>query len=340
MLRIPETIELTRQRILLLFREPEALFWVFAFPLVLAAVLGFAFKSAGPKPVVVGLVEGGAFDAALFEADERLVVDLFPDAEAAARALRIARVDVLLDGTPEEPRVRLDPSRDEAATARVRVLVALNGLDESALPADEITEPGSRYIDFLVPGLLGMSVMGTGVWAIGFAIADMRQRKLLKRLLVTPMRRSSLLASFMLSRLVFLAFEVIVLLLFARFAFGVPIRGDLASLTVLLVMGASAFAAIGVLVSSRAKTIEGASGLMNLVLMPMWLASGVFFSYERFPEAIHPYLQALPLTALNDGLRASMLEGSGIGDFWPQVLILSAWMVVSFTVALRIFRWR
>lgn len=236
MLRIPETIELTRQRILLLFREPEALFWVFAFPLVLAAVLGFAFKSAGPKPVVVGLVEGGAFDAALFEADERLVVDLFPDAEAAARALRIARVDVLLDGTPEEPRVRLDPSRDEAATARVRVLVALNGLDESALPADEITEPGSRYIDFLVPGLLGMSVMGTGVWAIGFAIADMRQRKLLKRLLVTPMRRSSLLASFMLSRLVFLAFEVIVLLLFARFAFGVPIRGDLASLTVLLVM--------------------------------------------------------------------------------------------------------
>lgn len=341
MLRWNETLELTRQRVLLLFREPEAVFWVFAFPIVLSAVLGFAFKSGGPKPVVVGLLENGAFEASAFEGDERLEIVTFDDADAASRALHIARVDLLLEGTAEAPRVRLDPSRDEAATARARVLLALSNLDEdTALPADEVTEPGSRYIDFLVPGLLGMSIMGTGVWAIGFAIADMRQRKLLKRLLVTPMRRSSLLASFMLSRIVFLVFEVTVLLLFARFAFGVPLRGDLVSLSILMVLGALAFAGLGVLVASRAKTIEGVSGLMNLVLMPMWLASGVFFSYERFPEAIQPALKALPLTALNDGLRASMLEGQSLGSFWTEALILTAWMVVSFTIALRVFRWR
>lgn len=340
MIRWNETRELTRQRVLVLFREPEALFWVFAFPLLMAAVLGFAFRSAEPAPVLVGLVEGGPFDAATFAADERLELVLLPTRDEAERALRVARVDLLLEGTPESPRVRLDPARDEAATARARVQLALAGLAPDALPADEVTEPGSRYIDFLLPGLLGMGIMGTGVWAIGFAIADMRQRKLLKRLLVTPMRRASLLASFMLARMVFLGFEVCALLTFGAFVLDVPVRGDVLSLAAVMLTGAFAFAAIGLLVSSRARTIEGASGLMNLVLMPMWLASGVFFSYERFPEAVHPLLQALPLTALNDALRASMLEGASLGALLPQLGVLLAWMVVAFTVALRIFRWR
>lgn len=340
MVRWNETRELTRQRILLLFREPEALFWVFAFPLLMAAVLGFAFRSAAPEPVLVGLVADGPFDAAAFAADERLQVVELADVAEAERALRVARVDLLLEGTPGAPRVRLDPARDEGATARARVQLALAGLAPDALPADEVTEPGSRYIDFLLPGLLGMGIMGTGVWAIGFAIADMRQRKLLKRLLVTPMRRSSLLASFMLARMVFLGFEVGALLAFGAFVLDVPVRGDPLSLLVVMLTGALAFAAIGLLVSSRARTIEGASGLMNLVLMPMWLASGVFFSYERFPEAVHPLLKALPLTALNDALRASMLEGAGLGAMLPQVGVLLAWLVVAFAVALRIFRWR
>lgn len=338
-MRIRETIALTKQRITLMFREPEAVFWVFAFPLVLAAVLGFAFQSAGPAAVRVGLVDGTAFDVQALGADERLEVEVFEDGAGAERALRIARIDLLLTGTPEEPVARLDPARSEAATAHVRVLLALAGVDGESLPTDEMTEPGSRYIDFLIPGLLGMSIMGTGIWAIGFAIAEMRQRKLLKRLLVTPMRRSSLLASFMLSRLVFLAFEVLFLLAFARFAFGVPMRGDPFALGLLVLVAAAAFAALGLLVSSRAKTIEGASGLMNLVMMPMWLASGVFFSYERFPEAVQPVLRALPLTTLNDGLRASMLEGAGLGELWVPMAWLALWCAASFALALRVFRW-
>jgi ABC-type multidrug transport system permease subunit len=184
-----------------------------------------------------------------------------------------------------------------------------------------------------------MNLMGTGMWGIGFAIADVRRRKLLKRMLVTPMRRSSFVLSFMLFRLVFLLLELVVLVSFGRWVLGVPFLGDVVSFLIAAVLGAITFAGLGVLVASRARTIEGVSGLMNLVMMPMWLASGVFFSYERFPEAFHPILKLLPLTALNDALRAVMLEGESALRQGPEVAILAGWCVLTFVLAIKIFRW-
>jgi ABC-type multidrug transport system permease subunit len=202
-----------------------------------------------------------------------------------------------------------------------------------------VTENGARYIDFLFPGLLGMSLMGTGLWAIGFAVGDMRQRKVLKRFLVTPMRRSSFLASFLSSRLIFLAAELALITAFGVWVLGVPLRTSLAAFVVVCTLGALAFSAIGLLVASRAKTIEGVSGLLNLVMIPMWLGSGVFFSYERFPERLHPVLRALPLTALNDALRGGMIDGEGLMAVLPEIGVLAVWSVASFALALRIFRW-
>ncbi|MEM1449452.1 MAG: ABC transporter permease [Planctomycetota bacterium] len=343
MTRWPELRELTRLRVVAFLREPEAVVWVFGFPMLLAAVLGFAFRSSEPRTVVLGVLEQVEADLAALEADPRLEVVRFAEPEDAERALRVARIDAFLvepGSADEAPTLRLDPSRDEAETVRLRVLLALSGVPRDDVSIDAVTERGSRYVDFLFPGLLGMNLMGTGIWAIGFAVADLRQRKLLKRYLVTPMRKTSFLGSFLLSRLVFLVMEITLLVLFAVFALGVPMRGDLASFGVVALLGAATFAGIGILTAARAKTIEGASGMMNLVMMPMWLASGIFFSYERFPEVVQPAIRALPLTALNDALRKSMLEGASVASMGVELAVMAAWLVIGFALALRLFRWQ
>ncbi len=344
MSRFQEIRELTRVRVVLFFRAPEAIFWVFVFPILLAAVLGFAFRSGGVKPSRVALVDGEGAQALIeaFEGDEHLEVEVHENRREAYERLRKAVVDGLIEpGDP--PRLTFDPNRPEAATARLRVLRALAlAADPDADPPldlDPITEPGSRYVDFLFPGLLGMNLMGTGMWGVGFAIADVRRRKFLKRLMVTPMRRSSFFLSFILSRLVFLFLEMVILAGFGRWILGVPFRCDIVSFSIVCLLGAVTFAALGILVASRVRTIEGVSGLMNSVMMPMWLASGVFFSYERFPEALHPVLRFLPLTGLIDALRAVMLDGESILSQGPELALLGGWCVVTFLVALKIFRW-
>jgi ABC-type multidrug transport system permease subunit len=200
--------------------------------------------------------------------------------------------------------------------------------------------PGSRYIDWLIPGLLGMNIMGTGMWGIGFGIVQARTRKLLKLLLATPMRRSEYLLAQMLGRLTFFALEVFALLAFAWIAFGVAPRGSLLAVIVIAFIGAVTFSGLGLLVASRARTVEGVSGLLNVVMMPMWLVSGVFFSSANFPERAQPFIRALPLTALNDALRGVMMDGASMVGVASELGILAAWAVASFTLALTWFRWQ
>jgi len=341
--RLREIAELTRVRVLLFVREPEALFWVFAFPLVLAAVLGFAFRKGGAQPSRVAVLPGPGAEALVetLRGTPHLEVGLQPDAELAAHGLRGGSLDlVVVPGQP--PRLQLDPQRPEGETARLRVLAALDPPPAGTRPA-AVAEPvasiGSRYIDFLFPGLLGMNLMGTGMWSIGFAIAELRQRKLLRRLLVTPMSRPAFLASFLLARLVFLVLEMTVLVSFGAWVLGVPFRGSLPGFALVTLVGAVSFAGLGLLVTARVRTIQGASGMLNVAMMPMWLGSGVFFSYERFPEVLHPVLRLIPLTALNDSLRALMLDGDlGVALGTPLV-VLALWGVGSFLLALKLFRW-
>ncbi len=348
-----ELLELTRVRVLLTVREPEALFWVFAFPLVLAAVLGFAFRQAGPAPSRVAVLDGpGAAELV-----QRLVERTFegsgielasppklPEADGAPR-LASGAIDALLvpaDSAEGFPAVRFDPARPEAELARLRLEVAFERAPtdrEARLSPLPTTERGSRYIDFLLPGLLGMNLMGTGMWVIGFAVAELRQRKVLKRLLVTPMNRAKFLASFLLARLVFLVAEVALLVAFGVWVLDVPFRAGLIGFALLSLLGAVTFAGLGLAVTCRVRTIQGASGVLNLAMMPMWLLSGVFFSYERFPEVLHPILAWLPLTALNDALRATMLEGRSLLDLGFELAVLGLWAAVSFALALRFFRW-
>ncbi|MFG0282981.1 MAG: ABC transporter permease [Phycisphaerales bacterium JB039] len=346
MARVAELRELTRVRVLGMVREPEAIFWVFIFPLVLAAVLGFAFRSGKVEASRIGVIAGPGAEALVAQLEEApdLEVESFDQLEAALVKLRKSAIDGVIEPaeSPAPPQLRFDPSRPEGEMAKLRTLRVLEHApaeDDAPVELAPVTEKGSRYVDFLFPGLIGMNLMGTGMWGIGFAIADVRRRKFLKRLMVTPMRRSSFLASFVLSRLIFLVAELVVLVAFGAWILGVPMRGDAASLLLISLLGAMLFAGMGILVVSRVRTIEGASGLMNFVMLPMWLLSGVFFSYERFPEFTHEFLRLLPLTALNDALRAVMLDGQSLLTLGPEMAVMAIWAILSFAAALKIFRW-
>jgi ABC-2 type transport system permease protein len=338
-------IQLTLARMREFYREPEAIFWVFGFPIVLAFALGIAFRNRGPGELNVAVLRGPAGDSALvatLDASPVLKASAVDSADGRLR-LRTGRIALLV--VPGDPLVyRYDSTRAESRLARLEVddvLQRAHGRTDPAAVRDErVAEPGSRYIDFLIPGLLGMNLLGSGIWGVGFSVVQARQKKLLKRYMATPMRRSDYLLGFILSRLTFLCVEVIALIGFGAVMFGVGVRGSLLALAAINVLGALSFAGLGLLVASRARTIEAVSGLMNLVMLPMWVLSGTFFSYARFPEAMQPFVKALPLTALNDALRAVMIDGTSIARLGSSLAIVAGWGAVSFVVALRIFRWR
>ena len=328
-------------------REPEALFWSFGFPILLAIGLGIAFRSKPPDVIHIVVNNDNLRSAALARSlrqDPTLAVDeLGPD--AAIEALRTGRAALLVEATAGGGvRYVYDETRPDAQAARLAANDAVQrgaGRRETVTVGDRhVHERGSRYIDFVVPGLLGMTIMGGGIWGLGFSIVDQRRKNLLKRLVATPMSRAQYLVSYVISRFVLLFVEVGVLLGFSTLLFGVPVRGSLAAIATIIVVSALSFGGLGLLIASRSKTIEGVSGIMNLTMLPMWVLSGVFFSSENFPRVVQPFIKALPLTATNDALRATMLRGAELPALWPQLGTLLAWMVVCFGVALKIFRWR
>ncbi len=342
--RLNPLVELTLSRFREFVREPEAVFWVFAFPVIMTCALGIAFRSRGAEPVIAGVVEHAGADevVAALEQHGGFTVRRLPPADVES-ALRDGRAPVVVvPGTP--PTYKFDEARAESQVARLAVDAALQRAagreDAFAATQEAIEVVGSRYIDWLVPGLLGMNIMSTGLWGVGFAIVQARTRKLLKRLVATPMSRAEYLASHVLSRLLFLALETTVIVGFAWLVFGVAVNGGIAALAALALLGALSFGGLGLLIASRARTIEGVSGLMNLVMMPMWVLSGVFFASGNFPDVVQPFIQALPLTALIDALRGVMNEGASLASMWTELAILAGWGAVPFALALRLFRWQ
>jgi ABC-type multidrug transport system permease subunit len=337
-------VELTLTRLREFVREPEALFWTFGFPIVMTIVMAMAFPSRAARRTPVGIADGDAAASvrqALENAPGLTVVDL--PAGGEARALREGIAHVIVVPT-SPPTYQFDAARVESYTARLAVDDALKraaGRVDPWVAREEAVEvPGSRYIDWLIPGMVGMGIMSNGMWGVGFSIVQARMRKLLKRMVSSPMRKSEYLLAQLLARLIFLAPEVAVPILFGVFAFSMPVNGSVGAITVVTLIGSLAFGAFGLLLGTRARTFEAVSGLMNLAMLPMWLLSGVFFSASNFPAAIQPVIQALPLTALVDALRAVVLEGAGVVAVRGELLILALWTVIPFAIALRIFKWR
>ncbi len=336
-------VELTLARLRLFYREPEAVFWTFGFPILLSLALGIAFRNRPPEPVVVAVEESAASDglAVALRASPNFAVSELPPAAATA-ALHAGKLALVV--VPGDPvTYRFDPTRPESRLARLLVDDTLQRArgraDAFSIREAAVLEPGARYIDFLIPGMIGLNMMSSGMWGIGYVIVETRQKKLLKRMVATPMRRSHFLFSFVAMRMLFLLLELPLLLAFAMLVFDVPLRGSLVTLASVALVGALAFAGMGVLVAARARNSATINGLINLVMLPMFIFSGVFFSSQNFPEVMQPFIRALPLTALNDALRAVMNEGASIVQVAPQLALLSAIGLVAFALGLRFFRW-
>ncbi len=339
-------IELTLMRLREFIRQPEAVFWVFVFPILMACALGLAFRNTAPQKTIIA-VDATTERAAEVAAKLSSAVDLDASVmttEQATQALRTGKVALVIGGKATNYEYRFDPTRPESRIARLSANDALQralGRTDLAPTQDRVfNEPGARYIDFLVPGLLGLNLLGNSMWGLGFAIVMARMQKLLKRFAATPMHRWHFLLSFMLSRLIFLFLEVLVILSFAYVVFGVKVHGSILAVLLIAILGSLSFSGLGLLVAARPRTIEGVSGLMNLVMLPMWLLSGTFFSAARFPEFLQPIVRALPLTAVNDALRAVINDGATLAATSTQIVILLVWGVVSFVIALKIFRWQ
>jgi ABC-2 type transport system permease protein len=335
-------------RLLELKREPEIVFWVFGFPLLLSLGLGIAFRNKPVATTTVAVVARN--DAAKTvsmlagSAKQSQIHASVLEREAALKGFRLGKFDVVIEPNADGSYTYYyDPARPESVLSRSEVDAALQaaaGRKDVLVTANHASsEPGSRYIDFLIPGLIGMGLMNSGMWGIGFSLVDMRQRKLMKRFVATPMRRSDFLLAVMSSRLILMVVEVGLLLVFGMLVFHMPVAGSIVTVLVLGAIGAVAFGGVGLLTACRAQKVESVSGLINLVMMPMWIFSGVFFSYEHFPAVTLPFIRALPLTALNDALRATILEGASLASQSGRLLILVLWGGISFLLALRWFRW-
>lgn len=335
--------ELLLARIREFIREPEALFWVYGFPLLLAIGLGIAFRNQPAEKVYVDVQQspGAVAVAQILKSNQGMVVEVHSPEESRNR-LRLGKSSVVV--IPGSPATFLfDPARSESVLARQRVDDALQRAagryDPIATRDVAMTEPGARYIDFLVPGLLGMNLMGSGMWSVGFVIVDMRVRKLLKRFVATPMKRSDFLMSMFSGPLMSVIPELVIILGTGVLFFGIVIKGSLFAILILSLAGAISFSGLGLLIASRAQRIETVSGLMNLVQLPMWLFSGIFFSSDRFPGVLQPFVQSLPLTQLNNALRAVILEGAPLHAQMLRLAVLAAWGLIPFLLALRWFRW-
>jgi ABC-2 type transport system permease protein len=334
--------QLTLMRMREFIREPEALFWSMIFPIALAAGLGIAFRTRAPEVLKVAAVTPRLAEALR---QEKLldVTQLSP--ELAEEFVRTGKVALVAEPADDGSVVyRYDDTNPEGRQAKMLADQAVQrafGRKDAISGNDRIMrEPGSRYIDFLIPGLIGMGIMGNSIWGPGFAIVDARRKKLLKRIVATPMPRHYYLISFLMWRMILLPVDVGIPLAFGAWVFGVPLRGPFLALVGICVLATLAFSAGGLLIASRVRTIEAASGLMNLSMVPMWILSGVFFSSQRFPDLVQPAIKALPLTAAIDALRANMLQGAGFAQMAPQAAVLGAWLVVCFGLALGLFRWR
>jgi ABC-2 type transport system permease protein len=342
-LRFHPLVELTKARLREFFREPGMIFWVFGFPILMAIGLGLAFRSQPPeRPAIAVIAPDDSPGARALASSDALVVDRLSE-EDALRGLARTKYALVVDLREAAPVFRYDVNSSSARLARALSDVELQraaGRRDPLSPRDEPqTLPGTRYIDFLVPGLIGINVMGSSVWGVGYSLVVARKRKLLRRFAVTAMRRSHYLLSYFFSRLVFLVLELGVLVAFGALAFGTVIQGNPLGLFLGALLGAAAFAGLGLLVGARVDNTEAANGWMNFIQLPMFVLSGAYFTNERFPDWMQPIIQALPLTALVDALRLTYNEGATLTRLAPELSILAAWAAVTFLLAARNFRW-
>jgi ABC-2 type transport system permease protein len=352
-----------------IIREPAVIFWGVVFPILMAWGLGIAFTQKGGAQVNLAIVTSDSNHKKL--QDPKLISFLEANAvkkdsgysliltnqklgdtklsyfvtspSNAFKMLKKGEVSVIIEADSSGSRYSFDPANAEAKAAyRIASNVSINGIASYGSNQQEIRPlslSGTRYIDFLIPGLLGMGIMMASCWGISYTIIDRRSKKLLRRMVATPMRKSNLLFALITARFVMNLAEALLLFLFAWLYFGVKIQGSWPALIVLFIAGNIAFSGISILISSRTANSEVGNGIINAIVTPMMVVSGVFFSYHNFPDWIIPAIQWLPLTLIADSFRSIFNEGAGLLDVWREALALTSMGIGSFAVGMKLFKW-
>lgn len=343
------------------FREPGVLFWTIAFPILMAWGLGIAFTQKGDQVSHIAMIKGseqnatveGFLDRAKVE-DSTFIVKLgneklgytnyhlHPvDMDRAIQMIKRGEASMIIDGSGDKMAYRFDPQNSEAQLAYLQVAADMEGKDISghSETIEPLKETGTRYVDFLVPGLLAMGIMMSAMWGISYNLIDKRNKKLLRRMVATPMHKSNFLMSHLISRVLLSVFESLLLLAFTWMYFRIQIQGSLLAFVLIFLAGNMAFVGLAIFASSRTSNTQVGNGLINLVVMPMMVLSGIFFSYHNFPEWFIPIIKVLPLTMLADGIRGIFIEGAGVQQVLIPTLILGGMGVVFFSAGMKMYKW-
>lgn len=324
-------------------REPTALFWLLFAPVVLSVVLGLAFDHRQWDDIHIAVADGKGADA-LSERLHRMPGIRAERTSLADGELKLRRGHVALVLVPgPTPKLLFDPTREDCRVARLTALDALER--EAGVPPGPkveeatLTAPGTRYVDFVIPGLLAYTLMINGLHAVGLSLVAMRSQRLIRRLAATQMNRGAFFASFVVGRALIALVEIAVVTFAAWAFFGVPISGSTFGYVAFATFGATMFGLVGLALASRASDPQAVGGIVNFAGLAMTLLSGVFFSANRFPGWAQPLVQLAPLTSLVSGMRAISLDGAGWSTVWPQVLVLTLWGGVASVVTAKAFRW-
>jgi ABC-2 type transport system permease protein len=353
------TLAMARTMLKIFLRDRQAIFFTLFFPITFMAIFGLA-SAGGDDPIELGVV-----DHAANPLSERFIAalrakPLFNVTVDTENALRQAVVDgdaavalVLPEGLGDDgdaPLTLLVDAAEARETAMLTPLIEQTLLDierdvrgiEPLFPVEvvDVQARSRRYIDFLVPGLLAMTIMQISIAGSGFNIVEYRRKGILKRLFVTPIRPSHFIGGLVAARLAITVIQVCVLLGFAVVLLGVPIEGSILELLALIFIGSSIFLSLGFCLGSLAKTQQSIMLLGNLVTLPQMFLSGVFFPIDAMPEILQPAARLLPLSFVVASVRDVIVDGAALAEQLPTLLGLAAWVAISLLLAVRLFRWK
>lgn len=361
--------QLTRAHLMEIVREPGVLFWGIVFPIFMSLGLGIAFMQKQDTTRKVAMIAGDQKMLADSVLKSYATIDTKSRSDSVAYtlvlkndqlgsttylfyrmswnmaevALKQGKINFIIDEEKGKTVFRFDPLNPDAQLVYLKLEPVFGGGKSVAVENTESIRPltvtGTRYIDFLIPGLLAMGIMMSTMWGLSYGIIEKRSKKLLRRMVATSMNKSYFLISFMLVRMLMNFVEAVLLIIFASLAFHITIQGSIPALLAIFVAGNIGFAGLAFFISCRTAKTEIGNGLINVIVMPMMLLSGVFFSYHNFPDALIPFLQKLPLTLVADGMRSIFIEGAGMLQIAFPVAILTIGGSIFFLLGLKFFRW-
>lgn len=340
-------------------RSPSAVVFSLAFPLIFIVV--FASIGGSGVHVDVGVAKTSDTTGIVYNALKKTgVVNLITDqsTELMAKNLSKGTIDAIINLQKTDGHLPyvLNIQYTKASAQKDGILKSLlssvfyqlnsrgNTLPQPVAEIKETTIQGReyKYIDFLLPGMLGFSLLSSGVFGTAFVFLSLRLTLVIKRFFATPVKKYSIVLGEALARLVFSWIGALFIIMVGHFIFGFTlIHGVITVLNMLVLaaIGLIIFMGFGFIISGIAKNESTVPPLSNIITMPQFLLSGTFFSVTAFPVWLQSVSNILPLTYLNDAMRKVAFEGAGIGDVTHQLMILGIWFIVVYAVAVKTFKW-